>query len=192
MVEFYDWERDKSRVESIFGGSPTEMPRAYELGSPIFHVRPGVAPFLLIGDAIDFGGIEGGLPGLHRIAPSDHDIGFIAFGNVVHLVVNAGQFGELQAGLRCLCVSLGGKQGTDKALRGHGAKGGAGAFQKAAAGAVGNDVAHWFVGGAAVQIFRGLVHDWRFLWLCSLRIAEVARASCRCRASGSKVGRLLR
>lgn len=58
MFEFYDWERDKSRVESIFGGSPTELPHAYELGSPISHVRPGVMPFLLMGDAIDFGGIE--------------------------------------------------------------------------------------------------------------------------------------
>lgn len=58
MVEFYDWTRDKSGVEAIFGGSPTELPHAYELGSPIFHVRPGVVPFLLMGDAIDFGGIE--------------------------------------------------------------------------------------------------------------------------------------
>jgi len=58
MVEFYDWVNDKQSVRDIFGGSPTQLPRAYELGSPIYHVRSGVAPFLLIGDAIDFGGIE--------------------------------------------------------------------------------------------------------------------------------------
>lgn len=58
MVEFHDWTSDPGAVDDIFGGSPTQVPHAYELGSPIFHVRPGVVPFLLMGDAIDFGGIE--------------------------------------------------------------------------------------------------------------------------------------
>ena len=49
---------DKGFVEDIFGGSPLDIPHAYELESPRFHVRAGVPPFLIVEDAIDFGGIE--------------------------------------------------------------------------------------------------------------------------------------
>lgn len=58
MRRFWEDAGDKAGVEAIFGGSPEELPRAYELGSPRFHVRPGAPPFLLVGDAIDFGGID--------------------------------------------------------------------------------------------------------------------------------------
>ncbi|HEY0992336.1 MAG TPA: alpha/beta hydrolase [Kofleriaceae bacterium] len=58
MRTFWDEVGDKSGVEGIFGGSPDELPRMYDLGSPRFHVRPGVPPFLLLEDALDFGGVE--------------------------------------------------------------------------------------------------------------------------------------
>lgn len=48
----------ETMVDEIFGGPPDELPRAYELGSPRYHVRPDVSPFLFIGDAIDFGAID--------------------------------------------------------------------------------------------------------------------------------------
>jgi acetyl esterase/lipase len=58
MRTFWRDAGDKSGVEKIFGGSPAELPEAYDLGSPRVHVRPGAPPFLLLADAIDFGGIE--------------------------------------------------------------------------------------------------------------------------------------
>lgn len=47
----------KDTVEAIFGGSLDELPRAYDLGSPAYHVKPGAPPFLILADAVDFGGI---------------------------------------------------------------------------------------------------------------------------------------
>ncbi|HTL37835.1 MAG TPA: alpha/beta hydrolase, partial [Kofleriaceae bacterium] len=49
---------DKSTVESIFGGPMPAMPHAYELGSPAYHVKPGAPPFLILQDALDFGGVH--------------------------------------------------------------------------------------------------------------------------------------
>jgi acetyl esterase/lipase len=49
--------RDPAEVDAIFGGSPTELPHAYDLGSPRWHVAPGAPPFLLMQDTVDFGGI---------------------------------------------------------------------------------------------------------------------------------------
>ena len=57
MRTFWDEVGDKSTVEQIFGGSPAQLPHAYALGSPRAHVAPGAPPFLLMQDAIDFGGI---------------------------------------------------------------------------------------------------------------------------------------
>jgi acetyl esterase/lipase len=47
---------DKSVVDSIFGGSPTQVPDAYALGSPITHVRPDAPPYLLMYDVLDISG----------------------------------------------------------------------------------------------------------------------------------------
>jgi acetyl esterase/lipase len=58
MRTFWEDAGDRSDVEEIFGGSPAELPRAYELGSPRYHVAPGAPPFLILEDAVDFGGIE--------------------------------------------------------------------------------------------------------------------------------------
>jgi acetyl esterase/lipase len=49
---------DKETVEGIFGGSLDEMPHAYELGSPRYHVKAGAPPFLILHDALDFGGVH--------------------------------------------------------------------------------------------------------------------------------------
>jgi pectinesterase len=96
MVEFYDWENDKSRVEAIFGGSPTELPHAYELGSPIFHVRPGVAPFLLMGDAIDFGGIEAMRDAL---VAAGNDARLLRVAGSAHILVQHGDPGIYEGGM---------------------------------------------------------------------------------------------
>jgi acetyl esterase/lipase len=49
---------DKETVEGIFGGSLDELPHAYELGSPRYHVKPGAPPFLILEDALDLGGVQ--------------------------------------------------------------------------------------------------------------------------------------
>jgi acetyl esterase/lipase len=49
---------DKETVEGIFGGSPRDLPHAYELGSPAYHVRSGAPPMLILADAADFGGVH--------------------------------------------------------------------------------------------------------------------------------------
>jgi acetyl esterase/lipase len=57
MREFWnDVGPDKSLVNSIFGGSPSDVPDAYELASPITHVRPGVSPYLVMYDVLDISG----------------------------------------------------------------------------------------------------------------------------------------
>jgi acetyl esterase/lipase len=54
MREFWrNLGSDKSVVENIFGGSPNALPDAYDLGSPITHVRPDAPPYLLMHDVID-------------------------------------------------------------------------------------------------------------------------------------------
>jgi acetyl esterase/lipase len=52
------WNRTHSVTESIFGGSPDELPDAYSLGSPVDHVAPGAPPYLLMEDLVDDGGVE--------------------------------------------------------------------------------------------------------------------------------------
>lgn len=58
MRHWYDELGDKSTVTEIFGGTPDELPRAYELGSPRYHVKPGAPPFLIMADIVDFGGVH--------------------------------------------------------------------------------------------------------------------------------------
>jgi acetyl esterase/lipase len=47
---------DKSGVEAIFGGSPAALPHAYDLGSPITHVRSDAPPYLIMYDVLDRSG----------------------------------------------------------------------------------------------------------------------------------------
>jgi acetyl esterase/lipase len=57
MREFWnDVGPDKSLVDSIFGGSPSQLPDAYALASPITHVRPDAPPYLLLYDVLDVSG----------------------------------------------------------------------------------------------------------------------------------------
>jgi acetyl esterase/lipase len=58
MLRWYDEQDDKHTVTKIFGGTPDELPRAYELGSPSYHVKPGAPPFLVMADIVDFGGVH--------------------------------------------------------------------------------------------------------------------------------------
>jgi acetyl esterase/lipase len=57
MKLFYD-QISTDSIADVFGGTPAELPHAYELGSPRFYVRPDVPPFLLLVDAIDLGGVH--------------------------------------------------------------------------------------------------------------------------------------
>lgn len=57
MRLFYE-QADHDSVAEIFGGTPDELPMAYDLGSPRAHVRPDAPPFLLMLDAIDVGGLH--------------------------------------------------------------------------------------------------------------------------------------
>ncbi|HUS32617.1 MAG TPA: alpha/beta hydrolase [Kofleriaceae bacterium] len=56
MVLWWNEMDDKETVEGIFGGSLAEKPHAYDLGSPRYHVKAGAPPFLILHDALDFGG----------------------------------------------------------------------------------------------------------------------------------------
>jgi acetyl esterase/lipase len=96
MVEFYDWVSDKGSVAAIFGGSPAELPHAYELGSPIFHVRPGAPPFLLIGDAIDFGGIEAMRD---KLGEAGNDARLMRVAGSAHVLVQHAEPGIYEAGM---------------------------------------------------------------------------------------------
>lgn len=96
MVEFYDWVNDKGSVEAIFGGTPTEIPHAYELGSPIFHVRAGAPPFLLMGDAIDFGGIEAMRD---ELVAAGNDARLLRIAGSAHVFVQHGEPGIYEGGM---------------------------------------------------------------------------------------------
>lgn len=96
MVEFYDWVSDKGSVEQIFGGTPEELPHAYELGSPIYHVRPGAPPFLLMGDAIDFGGIEAMRD---KLVAAGNDARLLRAAGSAHILVQHAQPGVYEGGM---------------------------------------------------------------------------------------------
>jgi len=76
--------KDKETVEGIFGGSLDEMPHAYELGSPRYHVKAGAPPFLILQDAVDFGGID------------DFRDALVAAGNDAHLMQIEGSLHVLE------------------------------------------------------------------------------------------------
>lgn len=96
MVEFYDWVGDKDSVSAIFGGTPDELPHAYELGSPIYHVRPGAPPFLLMGDAIDFGGIEAMRD---KLVATGNDARLMRVAGSAHVLVQHAEPGVYEGGM---------------------------------------------------------------------------------------------
>jgi len=58
MRLMWNWLGDDNKdiVENIFGGSPDELPEAYELGSPLAHARPDAPPYLIFRDVYDGAG----------------------------------------------------------------------------------------------------------------------------------------
>jgi len=96
MHTFWRESSDRDGVEAIFGGSPDELPRAYELGSPVYHVRPGAPPFLLLGDAIDFGGIEAMRDAL---AAADNDVHLLQVAGSLHVLVQHDDPGIYEVGM---------------------------------------------------------------------------------------------
>lgn len=96
MRRFWEDAGDKAGVEAIFGGSPEELPRAYELGSPRFHVRPGAPPFLLVGDAIDFGGIDDMRDAL---VEAGDDARLLRIAGSLHILVQHGDPGVYEGGM---------------------------------------------------------------------------------------------
>jgi acetyl esterase/lipase len=96
MRTFWDDAGDKSGIEAIFGGSPAELARAYDLGSPRHHVRPGAPPFLLIGDAIDFGGIDDMRDSL---VETGNDARLLRIAGSLHILVQHGDPGVYEGGM---------------------------------------------------------------------------------------------
>lgn len=96
MRTFWEDAGDKDGVEAIFGGSPAELPRAYELGSPRFHVGPGAPPFLIIGDAIDFGGIDDMRDAL---VEEGNDARLLRIAGSLHILVQHGDPGIYEGGM---------------------------------------------------------------------------------------------
>lgn len=96
MRTFWEEAGDKSDVEEIFGGSPAELPRAYELGSPRYHVAPGAPPFLILEDAIDFGGVEAMRAAL---AGAGNDVRLLKVIGSLHILEQAADPGIYEAGV---------------------------------------------------------------------------------------------
>ncbi len=96
MRAFWEGMGDKEGVEAIFGGSPEELPRAFELGSPRHHVRPGAPPFLIIGDAIDFGGIDDMRDAL---VEAGNDARLLRVAGSLHILVQHGDPGVYEGGM---------------------------------------------------------------------------------------------
>lgn len=96
MRTFWEEAGDKEGVEAIFGGSLEELPRAYELGSPRFHVRPGAPPFLIVGDAIDFGGIDDMRDAL---VESGNEARLLRVAGSLHILVQHGDPGVYEGGM---------------------------------------------------------------------------------------------
>jgi acetyl esterase/lipase len=96
MRTFWREAGDKSSVDKIFGGSLDELPDAYDLGSPRFHVKPGAPPFLLLGDAIDFGGIEDMRTAL---ADAGNDVRRLQVAGSLHILEQHDDPGIYEAGM---------------------------------------------------------------------------------------------
>lgn len=96
MRTFWREAGNKASVDKIFGGSLDELPDAYDLGSPRFHVRPGAPPFLLLGDAIDFGGIE---DMRNALADAGNDVRRLQIAGSLHILEQHDDPGIYEAGM---------------------------------------------------------------------------------------------
>lgn len=96
MVRFWQEADDRSDVEEIFGGSPEEKPRAWELGSPSYHVREGAPPFLILEDIVDFGGIEAMRESL---ADAGNEVRLLQVKGSLHILEQSAEPGAYEVGL---------------------------------------------------------------------------------------------
>src|SRR5205085_1438941 len=96
MRTFWDEARDKDTVEDIFGGSLTDLPHAYDLGSPRYHVAPGAPPFLILEDALDFGGVEAMRDAL---ADAGNDVRLLQIAGSLHILEQHDDPGVYEAGV---------------------------------------------------------------------------------------------
>lgn len=96
MRVFWSEASDQADIEEIFGGSPVELPRAYELGSPRYHVGAGAPPFLLVEDAFDFGGIEAMREAL---AAAGNDVRLLQIAGSLHILEQHADPGIYEAGV---------------------------------------------------------------------------------------------
>jgi acetyl esterase/lipase len=94
MRLFYN-EVSTDSVADVFGGTPDELPQAYDLGSPIFYVRPGVPPFLLLVDAIDIGGVY---DMRHALAAAGDDVRLLQITGSAHVLEQGDDPGIYEAG----------------------------------------------------------------------------------------------
>jgi acetyl esterase/lipase len=96
MRTFWREAGDRRDIERIFGGSPERIPHAYELGSPRWHVRAGAPPFLLLGDAYDFGGIED-MRG--ALAAAGNDVRLLKLAGSLHVLEQHADPGAYEVGM---------------------------------------------------------------------------------------------
>jgi len=96
MRRFWEEIGDKDGVEAIFGGSPEELPRAYDLGSPRYHVRPGAPPFLLMADALDIGGVGDTRDAL---VEAGDEARLLQVAGSLHILVQHGDAGIYEGGM---------------------------------------------------------------------------------------------
>jgi hypothetical protein len=96
MVELWTNAGDKSRVEAIFGGPPAELPHAYELGSPSWHVAPGAPPHLLMQDAVEFGGIAATRD---KLLAAGNDVRMLQIEGSLHIFEQHDDAGFYEAGV---------------------------------------------------------------------------------------------
>ena len=96
MRTFWRDAKDKADIERIFGGSPATLPHAYALGSPRWHVRAGAPPFLVLGDAFDFGGIE---ETRDALAAAGTDVQLLKIAGSLHVLEQHADPGAYEVGM---------------------------------------------------------------------------------------------
>lgn len=94
-----DWHifRDTAGTDAdeVVGGAPDVVPHAYDLASPRWHVKPGAPPFLLMADAVDFGGIGAMRESLLAVGA---DVRLLKIAGSLHILEQHGDPGSLEIG----------------------------------------------------------------------------------------------
>ncbi len=94
-----DWHkfRDTSKdlADEVVGGAPDVVPHAYDLASPRWHVKPGAPAFLLMSDAVDFGGIGEMRASLLAVGA---DVRLLKIAGSLHILEQHGDPGTVEVG----------------------------------------------------------------------------------------------